>query len=117
MVVVIPHFTSCVYAQIWLPPTPPSDDTEDLYVDLVLEMSYDTQSTMSTVFLASTFPYRWAATFMGWMGPHSCVHMRGYMLCFALYCSEDDYDVFGLWRKNTVAGKLSSKELSKDKQK
>lgn len=39
------------------------------------------------------------------------------MLCFALYCSEDDYDVFGLWRKNTVAGKLSSKELSKDKQK
>ena len=37
--------------------------------------------------------------------------MRGYMLCFALYCSEDDYDVFGLWRKNTVAGKLSSKKL------
>lgn len=49
--------------------------------------------------------------------PHSCVHMRGYMLCFVLYCSEDDYDVFGLWRKNTVAGKLSSKELPKHKQK
>ena len=58
MAIVIYRSTSHVHAQIWLPPTPPSDDTEDLYVDLVLEMSYDTQGTMSTVFLASTVPYR-----------------------------------------------------------
>ena len=59
MAIVIYDSTSHVHAQIWLPPTPPSDDTEDLYVDLVLEMSYDTQGTMSTVFLASTVPYRY----------------------------------------------------------
>ena len=46
-----------------------------------------------------------------------CTHAS--LQCFTLCCSEDDYDVFGLWRKNTVAGKLSyssSKELPKCKQ-
>ena len=44
--------------QIWLPPTPPADDEEDLYVDLVLDMAFDTSTTMSTMLLATIAPYR-----------------------------------------------------------
>jgi len=56
-------------------------------VDLALEMSYDTQNTMSVVFLASTIPY-----------------------------SDDDYDVFGLWRKSTTVEPLKKTHKSTVKQ-
>ena len=33
--------------KIWLPPTPPTDDNPEYYVDLSLEMSYNTNNTMT----------------------------------------------------------------------
>ncbi len=44
--------------QIWFPPTPPADETEEFYDDLVLDMSYVTRSTMSTAVLTAIAPYR-----------------------------------------------------------
>lgn len=45
--------------QVWLPPTPPADDAEEYYVDIVLDMAYDTSSTISPAELASIAPFRY----------------------------------------------------------
>ena len=49
--------------QVWLPPTPPADDTDadiyaDIYVDIVLDMAYDTSYHISPAELASIAPFR-----------------------------------------------------------
>ena len=49
-----PHM--CTPSQVWFPPTPPSDD--DVYFDLVLGMSYETDATMSTASLTAMASYR-----------------------------------------------------------
>ena len=46
------------YPQMWLPPTPPSDDCYDYYVDFALDMTYDTLSVMTPVALVSSAVYR-----------------------------------------------------------
>ena len=32
---------------MWLPPTPPTDDIPDYYIDYTLELSYDTTTVMT----------------------------------------------------------------------
>lgn len=44
--------------QVWLPPTPPADGTEDYYVDVALDLAYDTSTTITPAELASVAPYR-----------------------------------------------------------
>lgn len=44
---------------MWFPPTPPSDDCCDYYVDLALDMTYDTQSVMTPVALVASAVYRY----------------------------------------------------------
>ena len=46
------------FYQIWCPPTPPADDADCFYVDIVLDMAYDTKSTISPAELASIAPFR-----------------------------------------------------------
>lgn len=41
-----------------MPPTPPADDDNDYYFDLVLDMSYDTHMTISPAILAAIAPFR-----------------------------------------------------------
>ena len=44
--------------QVWLPPTPPVDDGDELYVDIMLDMAYDTSSVITPAELASIAPFR-----------------------------------------------------------
>lgn len=55
------NYSSVTYLmmQIWLPPTPPSEDFEELCVDAALEMNYDTQTVISPAVLAAIAPFRW----------------------------------------------------------
>ena len=46
------------YYKIWLPPTPPAESTDDVYVDLVLDIAYDTSTTISPAELAFIAPFR-----------------------------------------------------------
>lgn len=46
--------------QVWLPPTPPADDADDFYIDIVLDMAYDTTCNISPAELASIAPFRLA---------------------------------------------------------
>ena len=43
---------------MWLPPTPPVDDGEEFYVDIMMDMAYDTSSVITPAELASIAPYR-----------------------------------------------------------
>lgn len=76
---------------MWLPPTPPSEDYDDSYVDTVLEMKYSTQSVICPAILASIAPFRY----------------RNSRICYVYsdcLCSEEDYDVFGLRRQSADNG-------------
>ena len=48
---------------MWLPPTPPSEDSNDYYVDNVVEMNYDTQIVIDPTVLLSVATYRWALNY------------------------------------------------------
>ncbi|KAL5477552.1 hypothetical protein EMCRGX_G024363 [Ephydatia muelleri] len=68
---------------MWLPPTPPADDDEDMYVDLTMEMLYDTSSVMSPARITTAY-------------------------------SDDDCDVFGLWRQSAESDhKKAHKSINK----
>jgi E1A-binding protein p400 len=54
---------------VWLPPTPPAEEEDEMYVNPILGVTYDLSATISPATLAATVPF-----------------------------SVDDYDVFGLWR-------------------
>ncbi|CAI8023442.1 Helicase domino [Geodia barretti] len=54
---------------MWLPPTPPAEEEDVIYVDPILSLTYHLSSTISPAVLAANVPF----------------HV-------------DDYDVFGLWR-------------------
>ena len=47
-----------IVLQIWLPPTPPSEDSEEYYVDTVLDMKYNITSVIAPAVLASIAPFR-----------------------------------------------------------
>lgn len=49
--------------QVWLPPTPPSDDVDECCVDTVVEMKYDTKSNISPAVLASVASFRFSLIF------------------------------------------------------
>ena len=46
--------------QAWLPPTPPADDTDtdNIHIDIVLDLAYDTSYYISPAELASIAPFR-----------------------------------------------------------
>ena len=48
---------------MWLPPTPPSDDSQESHIDAFLEMKYDTQSVISPAVLAAIAPFRYRMQF------------------------------------------------------
>ena len=52
------HLYLSFFSQIWLPPTPPTDDVPEYYLDYTLEMAYDTISVMTPDELMSTAIYR-----------------------------------------------------------
>ena len=43
--------------KMWLPPTPPADDDEDMHVDLTMELLYDTSSVMSPARFTTAYRY------------------------------------------------------------
>lgn len=80
---------------MWLPPTPPSEDFDDIYVDTSLDMKYDTQSTISPAVLAAIAPFRLGSDWARCDSDSLC----------KCSCSEEDYDVFGLRRLNIDSSK------------
>ena len=82
--------------QVWFPPTPPVEDsTSDCYIDLALEMSYDTTTIMTSTALSSVALYRWVQR-------RSCSWKRSSLSL----CSDYDYDVFGLYKPPSETGLL-----------
>lgn len=71
---------------MWLPPTPPSDDADECYIDTVMEMKYDTQVNISPAVLASIASFRFLMSIL-------------FKLNYYVLYSEEDYDVFGLRRQ------------------
>ena len=44
--------------QMWLPPTPPAEEEDEIYVDPILSLTYHLSSTISPAVLAANVPFQ-----------------------------------------------------------